>query len=55
VKPYKIAVKGALRASLRDPFGPLDRDSCHGFTGAYRKDGWVRALARPTTILACRT
>jgi hypothetical protein len=29
VKPCKIAVKGALR----DPCGPLDRDSCQGFTG----------------------
>ena len=28
-----------LRASLSDPSGTLDRDSCQGFNGAYRKDG----------------
>jgi hypothetical protein len=49
MKPRKIVVKVALRASLRDqPFGlPLDHESCRGFSGAYRKDGKVRAL--PTT------
>ena len=49
MKPCKIAVKSALRASLRDPFGPPDRDSCHGFIGAYRMDGHVRTLVWSTT------
>ena len=45
MKPRKIVVKVALRASLRDqPFGPLDHESCRGFIGAYRRDGRVRGL-----------
>jgi hypothetical protein len=49
LKPRKIAVKGALRASLRDPFGPPDRESWRGFIGAYRSDGGVRAWLSPIT------
>jgi hypothetical protein len=44
LKPRKILVKGALRASLRNPFGALGHESCRGFRGAYRTDGQVRAL-----------
>jgi hypothetical protein len=47
MKPRKMVVKSALRASLGDqPFGlPMDHESCRGFIGAYRRDGRVRVLA----------
>jgi hypothetical protein len=32
------ADSGALRASLRDPSGTLDHESCEDSGGAYRKD-----------------
>jgi len=44
MKPRKIVVKGALRASLRDPFGTLDHESCRGFSGR-RSEGWPRPIA----------
>jgi hypothetical protein len=46
LKPRKIGVKGALRASLCDPFGTLDPESWRGVSGAYRRDGQVRGLRR---------
>jgi hypothetical protein len=57
MKPRKIVVKVALRASLRDqPFGlPLDHESCRGFPGAYRRDGRVRVLAIRGPIPSTKT
>jgi hypothetical protein len=40
LKPRKIVVKGA--PSARRSAQTLDHGSWRGFTGAYRKDGWVR-------------
>jgi hypothetical protein len=42
LKPRKIAVKGARYRSRRFAQTP-DRESCRGFSGAYRRDGQVRA------------
>jgi len=44
MKPRKIVVKGAPRASLRDPSRTLDHESRRGFLGAYRRDDRLRAL-----------
>jgi hypothetical protein len=55
LKPRKIVLKGALRASLCDPCGTLDHESCRGFSGAYRRNGQELAIPRERQALPERT